>query len=141
MKDCRTWDSVLGYRPHKDSQCYITAFWLFSNYFVMVSLKKEKSKAKCFFKAFLLRDSTTALALPHTTVSTAFNSEPLLETAEFNCPMQTANEVQLYIFNIWYTLMHLHSGSFWKEYLVIFCLVTLKNPAPNTGDKQAVLTN
>lgn len=61
-----------------------------------------------FLKAFLLCDSTTGLALPHKTaiVTMAFNSQPLLETAESPCPMQTANEVQLYIFNTWYILMH-----------------------------------
>lgn len=67
-----------------------------------------------FFKAFLLCDSTIGLALPHKTVilSMAFNSQPLPETAESQCPMQTANEEQLYIFNTWYIIMHWHSGNF-----------------------------
>lgn len=143
MKGYRTWDSGLCYRPHKVSQCYITDFWLCSNYSVMVSLKKEKSKNKCFLKhSYLLCDSTTGLALPHRTVivSMAFNSQPLLETAESQRPMQTANGVQLYIFNTWYILMHWHSGNFWKEDLINFCLVTLTNPVPNPGNIQAVLT-
>jgi len=60
----------------------------------MVSLKKEKSNLKYFLKhSYLLCDSTTELALPQKAVivSMAFNSQPSLEAAESQCPMQTAN--------------------------------------------------
>lgn len=54
-----------------------------------------------FFKhSYLLCDSTTGLALLYKTVilSMAFNTQTLLQTAESQCPMQTANEVQLNVF-------------------------------------------
>lgn len=53
-----------------------------------------------FFKPFFLCDSTTGLAL------ITQDCVALPETAEFQYPMQTANEVLLHIFNNWYTLMH-----------------------------------